>query len=1354
VTARAGAPTASTTFNVVAGPAAILSRVFGDAQTAHAGTSVAVAPSVKVTDVGGNPVQGAAVTFAVLSGGGSATGATTSTNAAGVATVGSWTLGTLAGANTLSAASGSLNTSFSATGVSGAPSKLALVGAVPATITVGVPISTPVEVQLADAFDNLVAQPGVVITATANVQPANTSFQLTATSDAAGLATFSIVPYIGPIGTLVFTLTAPGITTLTTSPIAILPGAASTLAKSGGDAQAATAGTSVNVPPSVFISDAGGNAVAGIQVAFAVAGGGGSVAGANATTNASGMAAVGAWTLGSAAGSNTLSATAGALTGSPLAFHATGVAGSASKLAMVTQPAVAAAAGVSLTRQPSVGLSDASGNPVALAGVQITATVVSGSGGLTNATATTTATGVATFNGLAITGVAGPRELQFAAQGLAGVTSATINLSAGAAAALSITAQPAASAQSGVHLTPQPVIQLRDAAGNVVATSGVVINASISVGGGSLTGASATTDAGGQAVFANLTIAGAAGPRTLLFASGALSSVTSNTIGVVSGAPASMQYDAGNLQSAQVGTAVAIAPSVLVKDVDGFAVSNTPVVFAVASGGGVGIGLNTTTNASGIATLGSWTLGSVAGTNTLAATAGTASIAFSATGTSGAAAKFLPITTLPTSIVVGAPIPGPQSLQLTDASGNAVHQSGLAVTLTLVVQPGSVATSYQTTTDIAGVASFAIAPYIGLSGTATLTISAPGIAPLVYQTLTVLPGAPTQLAYVTQPAATALAGVALLPQPVLQILDAGGNALRASQSVTAGLASGVGATLGGTTTTQTNSLGQTTFSDLTINGATGVRTLVFNLGSVYAAPSNGIVVGPGTTTSMSPNRGSGQQAIVGTSVAIPPSVNVVDAFNNPVSGVAVTFTVGASGSLVSNDGPLSTSTSVSTNASGVASLARWVLGNTAQAYTVSATAGVSVGSPVGFSATAVAGSGTTLALSAVASPTASNGVSLATQPVVQLKDGFGNSVATPGVSVTASIVSGTGALTNGTATTDAAGTAAFNGLTITGLAGSFVLGFSAPSYAPVSVGTVLVSAGAMTQLVVSPSAASVATGAIQQFIAVGKDASNNIVAISPQWSVVNGGGTIDGAGLFTAGTVASTYANTVRAMNNSISEFATVTVVAGPPAQLVPATPPSPSATNGVPLATQPAIQLRDIHGNAVAIAGVTITAGIASGTGSLSHSQATTDASGIARFSGLTITGAAGSFLLRFDAPSYLAATSGPIVVGAGVPTHLIVVSGIASPGQSGVVFATPTIIQLADAQGNPVAKANVPVSASIVSGGGIIGGVLTVNTNAAGVAIFGGLKVTGVAGPRILSFSSPGLAGASYGPVSVVAR
>jgi hypothetical protein len=56
-----------------------------------------------VTDASGNPVSGIAVTFAVASGGGTATGTSRTTDASGVATVGSWTLGAALGANTLTA---------------------------------------------------------------------------------------------------------------------------------------------------------------------------------------------------------------------------------------------------------------------------------------------------------------------------------------------------------------------------------------------------------------------------------------------------------------------------------------------------------------------------------------------------------------------------------------------------------------------------------------------------------------------------------------------------------------------------------------------------------------------------------------------------------------------------------------------------------------------------------------------------------------------------------------------------------------------------------------------------------------------------------------------------------------------------------------------------------------------------------------------------------------------------------------------------------------------------------------------------------------------------------------------------
>jgi hypothetical protein len=85
---------------------------------AEAGTPVVLPPSVTVFDTDGNPLQDIAVTFAVASGGGSATGVDQVTNSAGTATVGSWTMGPALGPNTMTATvAGLAPVSFSATAV-------------------------------------------------------------------------------------------------------------------------------------------------------------------------------------------------------------------------------------------------------------------------------------------------------------------------------------------------------------------------------------------------------------------------------------------------------------------------------------------------------------------------------------------------------------------------------------------------------------------------------------------------------------------------------------------------------------------------------------------------------------------------------------------------------------------------------------------------------------------------------------------------------------------------------------------------------------------------------------------------------------------------------------------------------------------------------------------------------------------------------------------------------------------------------------------------------------------------------------------------------------------------------------
>lgn len=100
--------------------------------------------------------------------------------------------------------------------------------------------------------------------------------------------------------------------------------------------------------------------------------------------------------------------------------------------------------------------------------------------------------------------------------------------------------------------------------------------------------------------------------------------------------------------------------------------------------------------------------------------------------------------------------------------------------------------------------------------------------------------------------------------------------------------------------------------------------------------------------------------------------------------------------------------------------------------------------------------------------------------------------------------------------------------------------------------SVIVTGGPVATLTVTPDPISVLTNSTQQYAATGRDAAGNIVPVSVTWSVVNGGGSIDaGTGLFTAGGVTGTFANTVKATAGALSATATVTVNSVAPAPLV-----------------------------------------------------------------------------------------------------------------------------------------------------------------------------------------------------------
>src|SRR3712207_1090411 len=65
-------------------------------------------------------------------------------------------------------------------------------------------------------------------------------------------------------------------------------------------------GLALATPPTFVVQDQNGATMAGIAVAVAVTGGGGALVGAPALTSSNGPTPIGTWTLGAAAGPNTL----------------------------------------------------------------------------------------------------------------------------------------------------------------------------------------------------------------------------------------------------------------------------------------------------------------------------------------------------------------------------------------------------------------------------------------------------------------------------------------------------------------------------------------------------------------------------------------------------------------------------------------------------------------------------------------------------------------------------------------------------------------------------------------------------------------------------------------------------------------------------------------------------------------------------------------------------------------------------------------------------------------------------------------------------------------------------------------
>ena len=156
-----------------------------------------------------------------------------------------------------------------------------------------------------------------------------------------------------------------------------------------------TAGTPVADPPSVMVRDASGKAVAGVAVTFSVRSGGGFTQPSVVVSNSAGLARLGGWTLGTAAGTNQIAAANAS--GDTVVFTAEAVAGPPFLLEKVDGDGQIALPGTALGVKPQVKVSDVHGNPVP--GVMVTFVVEEGGGSVLGGVAITDVAGIAESGG-------------------------------------------------------------------------------------------------------------------------------------------------------------------------------------------------------------------------------------------------------------------------------------------------------------------------------------------------------------------------------------------------------------------------------------------------------------------------------------------------------------------------------------------------------------------------------------------------------------------------------------------------------------------------------------------------------------------------------------------------------------------------------------------------------------------------------------------------------------------------------------------------------------------------------------------------------------------------------------------
>lgn len=369
------------TFTAIAnaGAATTIASVSGHAQTRPINTALPEPLVVKVTDVGGNPVQGFPVVFeldTLLSAGKGnlLSQYVDSTDHNGNAST-TLTLGSKIGSyHVRAAATGLLNSpiKFSAIATTGPAAKMLRVSGHDQTGKANTVLANPLIVKIVDAGGNAVA--GVNVNFAFDSAPSNAAGQAlgntSAMTNSNGRATTTLTFGNQP-GEYVVSASANGLigSPIKFSATAALVNNLKTLTLIRGDKQSAPINTLLADSLVLKVTDAANNPVAGIGVTFAFAAWPNDAVGQTlsktfALTGANGLVAT-LPQLGNKIGAYTITASASGLLNSPIEFSATASTGAAKNLTVRDGDQQAGTINTTLPKPLGVTVTDAGGNPVA-----------------------------------------------------------------------------------------------------------------------------------------------------------------------------------------------------------------------------------------------------------------------------------------------------------------------------------------------------------------------------------------------------------------------------------------------------------------------------------------------------------------------------------------------------------------------------------------------------------------------------------------------------------------------------------------------------------------------------------------------------------------------------------------------------------------------------------------------------------------------------------------------------------------------------------------------------------------------------------------------------------------------------